>query len=95
MLWRSVRGQGVAGSRAVRAVRQHLVEMRLDQVEQVGNDLRIKGLVQPGGTTEVPGMDHQVNEAEPQERNCWDVTLRTCNELLGRRGGERVSLLSR
>ena len=68
--------------------------MRLDHLHEAGNDLRIKGLIQPRGTTEVPGMDDQVNEAEPQERGSRDVALRTRNRLSRRRLGERVFLLS-
>ncbi len=67
--------------------------MRLDHVYEGGNDVRVKSLIEPRCTTEVPSMDHQVNQTEPQERGSRDLAPRPGNGLLGRRVSERVLLL--
>jgi hypothetical protein len=69
--------------------------MGLDQLHEIGNNARIKGLLQPCTTQQIPGMDHQVNETEPQERVSRDVPHQARHELPRSCLGERLLLLSR
>jgi len=66
--------------------------VRLDERHQPPNNSRIKGLLKPRGTQQVPCVDHQVNETKPQERRGGDVALRAGDRLPGRRCGERLCL---
>jgi hypothetical protein len=66
--------------------------VRLDHLQQTDNNSRIKGLVKPRGAEEVPRVDDQVNETEPQEGIGGYVAVRAGNGLPGRRRGERLSL---
>lgn len=68
--------------------------MRLDHPDQIDNNSLIKDLVEPCGTEEVPRVDHQVNETEPQERSGGDAAFGARNRLPLRRRGERLRLAS-
>jgi hypothetical protein len=68
--------------------------MRVDHVQEVGDDSQIKRLLQVGGAQEVPRMNHQINEAEPWEGIGRDLTARTCNGLFRCGRGERIPLTS-
>ena len=68
--------------------------MRLDHRHEIDDNSRIKGLVEPRGTEQVPRVDHQVNETERQERSGGDVASGARNGLSRRRRGERLRLAS-
>lgn len=68
--------------------------MRLDRRHEIDDYLLIKGLVEPRGPEQVPRVDHQINEAETQERLGRDVPSGPGNGLPGRCRGERLRLAS-
>jgi hypothetical protein len=56
-------------------------------LHEIDNNSLIKGLVEPRGTEQVPRVDHQVTETEPQEGGGGDVAVWARNGLAGRRRG--------
>jgi hypothetical protein len=68
--------------------------VRLHQLQEAVDDVRVEGFVQPCRTEQVPGVHHQVDQPEPQERLGRDVTSRTRDQLARRCVGEGLSLLS-
>ena len=68
--------------------------MRLDCVHHVDNELWIKGLVQSGATQKVPGVNHEVDETEPQIRSGENVALRARHDPVEGRCGECSCLTS-
>jgi len=68
--------------------------VRLDQPQDTCHNPRIEGLVKPCSTREVPGVDYEVDQTEPQVGSSGDVAVRAWNRPRRRCRGERVRLAS-
>ena len=69
--------------------------MWLDHGDQVDDELAIEGLVEISRTQQVPGMNNEVDETEPQESSGRNIAARARDGLVERRRGEGAGLLFR